>query len=294
MKPTTVGVIGAGRIGRMHLQNLVHSVPDAFVKTVASRSIDTSLADELGVPLALRDYEALLGDPEIEAVVVALSSDLHVEAICRAARAGKHIFCEKPIDLEIQRVKDCLRVVEDNEGTLMVGFNRRFDPDFIALKAAIDSGRIGKVEMVSITSRDPGAPPYEYVERSGGIFRDMTIHDFDVARWLLDEEIEERVDDGMHRTEQARGGSTRMLSNLQESGHLAVSLHPDPLEASAGTTAPPTNGNSALAQPPARLPTVKKKQEAPTILDKRGSTTVQVKKSIQIKPRLEGNRPLTE
>ena len=111
---------------------------------------------------------------------------------------------------------------------------------------------------------------------------------------LRDEEIEERIDDGMHRTEQARGGSTRMLSNLQESSHLAACLQPDPLDASAGTAAPTTNNNSALAQPPGRLPTVKKKQEAPTILDKRPSTKVNVKKTIQIKPRLEGNRPQTE
>ena len=103
-------------------------------------------------------------------------------------KAGKAVFCEKPVDLSVARVQDCLKVVNRVDGKLMVGFQRRFDPDFRALKAAIDEGKIGDVEMVTLTSRDPAAPPIGYIERSGGIFRDMTIHDFDVARWLLSEE----------------------------------------------------------------------------------------------------------
>ena len=106
------------------------------------------------------------------------------------ARAGKAIFCEKPVDLDLSRVKACLKVVEETKATLMVGFQRRFDPDFQALRAEIDAGNIGEVEMVTLISRDPGAPPYDYIERSGGIFRDMMIHDFDVARWILGEEVE--------------------------------------------------------------------------------------------------------
>ncbi|MGL4309659.1 MAG: Gfo/Idh/MocA family protein, partial [Paracoccaceae bacterium] len=108
----------------------------------------------------------------------------------RFVRVGKAVFCEKPVDLSLARVADCLKVVKKAGGKLMVGFNRRFDPDFMGVKAAIDAGRIGKVEMVTITSRDPGAPPHDYITRSGGIFRDMTIHDFDMARWLLGEEVE--------------------------------------------------------------------------------------------------------
>jgi myo-inositol 2-dehydrogenase / D-chiro-inositol 1-dehydrogenase len=121
-------------------------------------------------------------------VVICTPTDTHSALIERFARAGKAIFCEKPIDLDITRVKSCLAVVAETGATLMVGFNRRFDPHFMAARKAIDDGRIGKVEMVQITSRDPGAPPLEYIARSGGIFRDMTIHDFDMARFLLGEE----------------------------------------------------------------------------------------------------------
>jgi myo-inositol 2-dehydrogenase / D-chiro-inositol 1-dehydrogenase len=116
-------------------------------------------------------------------------TDTHADLIEMFARAGKAIFCEKPVDLGVARVKACLKAVDEVDGTLMVGFQRRFDPDFMALKKAIDDGVIGEVEMITLTSRDPGAPPADYIKRSGGIFRDMTIHDFDVARWLLGEEV---------------------------------------------------------------------------------------------------------
>ena len=127
---------------------------------------------------------------DIDAVAICTPTDTHADLIEQFSRAGKAVFCEKPVDLSVSRVQDCLKTVEETNATLMVGFNRRFDPDFRALKAAIDAGKIGEVEMVTITSRDPGAPPLSYIERSGGIFRDMTIHDFDLARWLLGEEVE--------------------------------------------------------------------------------------------------------
>ena len=125
---------------------------------------------------------------DIDAVVICTPTDTHADLIERFARAGKAIFCEKPIDLDVGRVKACIKVVEETKGKLMVGFNRRFDPHFMAVRKAIDDGKIGEVEMVTITSRDPGAPPVDYIKRSGGIFRDMTIHDFDMARFLLGEE----------------------------------------------------------------------------------------------------------
>jgi myo-inositol 2-dehydrogenase/D-chiro-inositol 1-dehydrogenase len=121
-------------------------------------------------------------------VVICTPTDTHADLIERFSKAGKAIFCEKPIDLDVRRVEECLEVVEKTGAALMVGFNRRFDPHFMAVKKAIDDGAIGKVEMVTITSRDPGAPPVDYIKRSGGIFRDMTIHDFDMARFLLGEE----------------------------------------------------------------------------------------------------------
>jgi myo-inositol 2-dehydrogenase/D-chiro-inositol 1-dehydrogenase len=123
-------------------------------------------------------------------VVICTPTDTHADLIEQFTTAGKAVFCEKPVDLSADRVKACLNAVKANNGCVMVGFNRRFDPDFMAVKAAIDEGRLGTVEMVTITSRDPGAPPAAYITRSGGIFRDMTIHDFDMARWLLGEEVD--------------------------------------------------------------------------------------------------------
>jgi myo-inositol 2-dehydrogenase / D-chiro-inositol 1-dehydrogenase len=183
------GLLGAGRIGKVHARAIAGNrdarlvavadlVPDAAAALAADHGAETRATD---------DIEAA-GD--IDAVVICTPTDTHADLIERFARAGKGIFCEKPVDLSLARVRDCLRVVEETGATLMVGFNRRFDPDFKALKAAIDDGRIGTVEMVTLTSRDPGPPPYDYIERSGGIFRDMTIHDFDMARWLLGEEVE--------------------------------------------------------------------------------------------------------
>ena len=138
----------------------------------------------------IRAIEEIETADDIDAVIVCTPTDTHADLIARFCRAGKAVFCEKPIDLDIGRVRACLEVVDRTAGTLMVGFQRRFDPHFNALKAAIDDGRVGTVEMIALTSRDPGPPPAEYIRRSGGIFRDMTIHDFDVARWLLDEDIE--------------------------------------------------------------------------------------------------------
>ncbi|MFV2093764.1 MAG: inositol 2-dehydrogenase, partial [Hyphomicrobiales bacterium] len=129
------------------------------------------------------------GSSDIDAVAICTPTDTHADLIEQFARAGKAIFCEKPIDLDVDRARACLKIVADTDTKLMVGFNRRFDAHFAAVRAAIDEGRIGRVEMVSITSRDPGPPPADYIAKSGGIFADMTIHDFDMARFLLGEEI---------------------------------------------------------------------------------------------------------
>ena len=174
------GLLGAGRIGKVHAR-AIGANPHARLAAVAD-----------AVPAAA---EALAADhgaavSTIDAVVICTPTDTHADLIERFTRAGKAVFCEKPIDLSVARVKACLATVAAAKGVLMVGFNRRFDPDFMAVRAAIDAGRIGKVEMVTISSRDPGPPPLDYIARSGGIFRDMTIHDFDMARWLLGEEPE--------------------------------------------------------------------------------------------------------
>jgi myo-inositol 2-dehydrogenase/D-chiro-inositol 1-dehydrogenase len=133
--------------------------------------------------------DAIEADDSIDAVIICTPTNTHADLIERFARAGKAVFCEKPVDLDVARARACADVVKQVGGRVMLGFNRRFDPHFLAVRKAIDDGRIGDVEMVTIVSRDPGPPPAEYIKVSGGMFRDMTIHDFDMARFLLGEEI---------------------------------------------------------------------------------------------------------
>jgi len=178
------GLLGAGRIGKVHAR-AIGSNPDAKLVAVAdampaaAKEISTTYGAEI------RTIDKILAAKDIDAVVICTPTDTHADLIEKFARAGKAIFCEKPIDLSIERVQRCLAVVAETRAVLMVGFNRRFDPHFMAVRQAIDDGAVGKVEMVNITSRDPGPPPYDYIDRSGGIFRDMTIHDLDMARFLL-------------------------------------------------------------------------------------------------------------
>ncbi|WEX08390.1 inositol 2-dehydrogenase [Chelativorans sp. AA-79] len=181
------GLLGAGRIGKVHARAIT-SNPDAKLVAVADavEAAATDIAGKYGCEVRTIDEIEKAGD--IDAVVICTPTDTHADLIERFARAGKAIFCEKPIDLDLSRVRSCLKVVRDTGAALMVGFNRRFDPHFAAVRAAIDEGRIGDVEMVQIISRDPGAPPVSYIRSSGGILRDMTIHDFDMARYLLGEE----------------------------------------------------------------------------------------------------------
>ena len=181
------GLLGAGRIGKVHARAIAAN-PDATLVAVAD-PLDQAAREISGRHgCDIRSIEAIETAADIDAVVICTPTDTHADLIERFARAGKAIFCEKPIDLDVSRVEACLKVVAKEKATLMVGFNRRFDPHFMAVRRAIDDGAIGKVEMVTITSRDPGPPPAEYIARSGGIFRDMTIHDFDMARFLLGEE----------------------------------------------------------------------------------------------------------
>ena len=179
-----LAILGAGRIGRVHARAI--SGNDRAVLAAISDPLE-DVANEVAAQFATvaRGVDEIVADPAIDAVVICTPTDLHADQIEICARAGKAVFCEKPIDLDAGRVRACLAVVEACKATLMVGFNRRFDPHFMELKAAIDDGRIGTPEMGVITSRDPGAPPADYIRRSGGIFRDMMIHDFDMAVFLM-------------------------------------------------------------------------------------------------------------
>ena len=182
------GLLGAGRIGKVHAKAVSADAGAQLVAVAdAMAPAAKALADQYGCEV--RSIDAILAAKDIDAVVVCTPTDTHADLIEAFAKAGKAVFCEKPIDLSLDRVKACLKVVRETKAVLMVGFNRRFDPHFRAVRAEIDKGTIGVVEMVTITSRDPGPPPLDYIARSGGIFRDMTIHDFDMARFLLGEEI---------------------------------------------------------------------------------------------------------
>jgi myo-inositol 2-dehydrogenase/D-chiro-inositol 1-dehydrogenase len=190
MNQTTLGVIGAGRIGRMHTENLVHHIPEAKVQAVASPHLDEGWAEGLGIPIQSTDNSDVLGDPEIEAVVITAPSGLHSELILQAAAAGKHVFCEKPVALEPGPIEDVLQATQ-RAVLLQVGFNRRSDPSLLDLVETVRDGRIGDIHTVRVTNRDPKAPPIDFVKRSGGIFLDFLIHDFDTLRFLSGSEIVE-------------------------------------------------------------------------------------------------------
>ena len=182
-----IAIFGAGRIGRIHATNIFQN-PLAEIRHVVDVSPEAAadLADRVNARVS--SVAEALADPQVHAVVIGTSTDTHAELVQASARAGKAIFCEKPLDLDIETARQSLRVVEETHATLCLGFNRRHDPSFNKLKEEIVAGAVGDVEVVSITSRDPSPPPAEYVGRSGGLFRDMMIHDFDMARWLLGEE----------------------------------------------------------------------------------------------------------
>lgn len=178
---------GAGRIGAIHAGNLAASGRARLRHVVdVHRPAAEALAARHGAQVS--DAAAALADPEVGAVIIASSTDTHADLVIAAARAGKAIFCEKPIDLSLARVDACLAEVARAGVKMLVGFNRRFDPSFAELQRRLRAGAIGALEQVIITSRDPAPPPLSYIRVSGGLFRDMTIHDFDMARWLLGEE----------------------------------------------------------------------------------------------------------
>jgi myo-inositol 2-dehydrogenase/D-chiro-inositol 1-dehydrogenase len=180
-------LFGAGRIGKIHAGNLA-SHPKAHLKYVVD--VDTGAAQALAARHDARvaSLDEAFADPAMQAVVIASSTDTHADLIVRSARAGTAIFCEKPVDLDLARARECERSVARAGVPCLIGFQRRYDPTFASVKARIAAGEIGEPEMLIVTSRDPGPPPDDYIRRSGGIFKDMLIHDFDICRWILDDE----------------------------------------------------------------------------------------------------------
>ena len=182
-----VGIIGAGRIGRVHITSITTRVPDAVIKTVADPFLNdetAAWAKSMGVEHTTKDYKEIINDPEISAVLICSSTDTHSPISVEAIKAGKHVFCEKPIDHDIAKIKEVIDALEGTNLKYQVGFNRRFDHNFESLQQAVAAGKVGKPEIIKITSRDPEPPSIDYVKVSGGMFLDMTIHDFDMVRYL--------------------------------------------------------------------------------------------------------------
>ncbi|WGT49636.1 inositol 2-dehydrogenase [Thioclava nitratireducens] len=180
-----IGLLGAGRIGQVHAVNIAgHAGSTLVAISDVNAEAVRALAAKFGANVA--SSEEIIADPEIDAVLVATSTDTHSDLIEKATAAGKAVLCEKPVDLSLERAKACLEVVSKTGQPVMIGFNRRFDPNFGALRAALQAGEIGKPELLSVTSFDPAPPPVSYIKVSGGLFRDMMIHDFDMTNFIMD------------------------------------------------------------------------------------------------------------
>jgi myo-inositol 2-dehydrogenase / D-chiro-inositol 1-dehydrogenase len=188
-----IGLIGAGRIGQLHAEHLSSRIPSANLVMVADTFEEAAreCAKRYSIPYFVQDYHAILDHPNIQAVVICSSTDTHAQIIEEAAQAGKHIFCEKPIALDLPSIDRALDIVERSGVKLQIGFNRRFDANYRRVRQAIEQGEVGQPKLLHLISYDPDPPPIEYLKVSGGIFLDMTIHDFEMARFLLGSEAEE-------------------------------------------------------------------------------------------------------
>jgi myo-inositol 2-dehydrogenase/D-chiro-inositol 1-dehydrogenase len=187
-----IGLIGLGRIGQIHLSNMLYHIPQAEVVIASDMNPEThAFALSLGVPTVTNDAMEVINHPEVEAVIICSPTPSHVPFTVAAANNKKHVFCEKPLDVTLESIHEAEWAVERNGVKLMLGFNRRFDTNFRNIQRRVEKGKIGEPHLLRITSRDPAPPPVEYLKISGGIFLDMSIHDFDMARYIVDSEVEE-------------------------------------------------------------------------------------------------------
>ncbi|MBS9404697.1 inositol 2-dehydrogenase [Halomonas sp. TRM85114] len=218
-----LALIGAGRIGKVHAQ-AIDAHPEVTLAAVADYHAEAAEALASTYGSRALNANAVFEDANIDAVLIASSTPTHADYLERAARAGKAVLCEKPIALDLARTREALKVLEAHPVTCALGFNRRHDPQFSALKQAVTEGRVGNLETLTIISRDPAPPPAEYVGASGGLFRDMMIHDFDMARWLLDEPITQVHAEGSCLIDPAIGEAgdvdTAMVTLTTASGRL--------------------------------------------------------------------------
>jgi len=192
MKTLKIGVAGLGRIGKIHLDNLCRKIQGVEVIGAMEISDDhRKIADQYGIPFFTDNFDELISREGLDAMVICSPTDTHADYVEKSAIAGKQIFCEKPLDLSLERVWKVLQVVEKYNVGLMLGFNRRFDPDFRKVHDLVRQNTVGELHIIKISSRDPGPPPVDYIRRSGGLFLDMTIHDFDMARYISGKPVKE-------------------------------------------------------------------------------------------------------
>ncbi len=225
----TVGIIGAGRIGKVHTESICNYVRNARIKTVADPFLKEETAawmKSMGVEQTVSDYHEILNDPEIDAVLICSSTNTHSPISLEAIAAGKHVFCEKPIDHDLGRIKQVVEALKGSHLKYQVGFNRRFDHNFAAVKQAILENKVGDVHIIKITSRDPEPPSAEYAAVSGGMFLDMTIHDFDMVRFLAGCDAEEIYVQSAVLVDPAIGEAgdvdTAVITLKMENGAIAV------------------------------------------------------------------------
>lgn len=224
-----LGIIGAGRIGKVHTQSISYYIDGAKVEAIADPFIDFSKEDwvkKYGIEKCYNDYKKIINDPEIDAVLICSSTDTHADISVEAINAGKHVFCEKPVSQDLDKIKEVMLALQSHDVKYQVGFNRRFDHNFKAVRESIINGEVGDVHLTKITSRDPDAPPISYVKVSGGMFLDMTIHDFDMVRYLTGKEVEEIYVNAAVLVDKAIGEAgdvdTAIISMKMTDGSLAV------------------------------------------------------------------------
>jgi len=225
----TVGIIGAGRIGKVHTASICNIVKNATIKTIADPFMNEETANwakSMGVSNTTKDYKEILADPEIDAVLICSSTNTHSPISVEAIKAGKHVFCEKPIDHDVEKIKEVIDALKDSKVKYQVGFNRRFDHNFEAVRNAVVAGKIGDPHIIKVTSRDPEPPSAEYAAVSGGMFLDMTIHDFDMVRYLAGCDAEEIYVQSAVLVDPAIGEAgdvdTAVITIKMENGAIAV------------------------------------------------------------------------
>ncbi len=227
MNKTILTIIGLGRIGKVHTENLVYRVPEAEVIAVTDPDPATAaFAKQVGVPFVQDEVDNILANEALDAVIICSPTPTHLNLIEKAAQHGKHIFCEKPLEMTIDKIEQIINITKKHEVKLQVGFNRRFDANFRRVQQQVKNGHIGEPHILKITSRDPAPPPIEYIKSSGGMFMDMTVHDFDMARFVVGSEVVEVFVKGAVRVDEAIGEAgdidTAVISLKFANGCLGV------------------------------------------------------------------------